>query len=285
MKLSENKAIIIGVIISILALLPLIEEFIPHNVKYNKTTEVIQLKTGLNQFNNLELIIGKGNKIVQAKKVNHQIIDEFLGFKDFKTFLLMGSPYFSIMGLCIFVFWYNNQQKSRILIKLKNYALAIFLFVSTWFISWTLIPVYNFPKWLYDLGITILTAISLVSVCYLNRYYHTKLKYKRNIISSLLSYVFEVRNKHYSRMAIKALGNKNEDYQETCDQIEEYDKRTSQEIVKVEVFINSDKLKERIRRSKKQAFLDSLLKRAGKRKYVLYHYLNLTKEFSITQKN
>lgn len=235
------KLIITGFILSVFALAPLISNFLPDGVNYDESYQSITLKPGLNQLGDLDLTIGNDGRVLRAEKPNSRITNRFFGFRNKRSFTASGVPFISLLSFCCFFIWYDRHRKEAHARKLKKVVLGSFLFTALWFIYRYTIPDPNSNlgfEVLYYACIHIVTALSLMLGYHLyNRYTSRKRtskphSSKPNPVPSLVSYMFEVREKHYYRAIAKAMENV-DDYEKRCRELREYEQRTFEEFNKI----------------------------------------------------
>lgn len=235
------KVVLIGVALSVLAIMPLSYQLASRHVDYKETTKAIPLKPGLNRIGQVLLILGPAGEVLQAQRIKRRIVHKVLNFKNLRAFLGNIAPFVSSLCLCLFFFWYERQQKNPYVLALKRYVCIIFLFVSIWFTYWTLAPQDDpIPHNCYNIASCVALCVALATLRYWH-YYGKKLMWFCAKMAVLLLHLFQVRKRRYPRMAMKAM-HKTADLEETCRYIQEFDAQTAKVLNGVRRFIVGPKL-------------------------------------------
>lgn len=93
-KHSRLKLLLIGVVLSVLAIMPLSYQFVPRHVDYKETTKVISLKPGLNRIGQVAFILSPDGKVLKAEKIERHLVHKPFGFKSWKSFFGNAAPFF-----------------------------------------------------------------------------------------------------------------------------------------------------------------------------------------------
>lgn len=227
------RFILLGSLIVLLGIAPLFHQFMSKHVDHVITREAISLKPGINEVGNLRITLDEHGVVTGVKKVNRHAAHPFLSFQNGKDFIIAIGPFLSILSLSIFLIWYDRQERYRALIMLKRYVLGVFLLTSIGLTYWALVPQSDpIPYVLYCLAFGIGVFASVVAVYFLIRHCTSATGITRNIVSSLKSYIHEVRTKHYFRVVMQAL-DKEGSCEETCQNIDAYEERTTEELDKI----------------------------------------------------
>lgn len=242
-KAYKLKLILIGVVLSIVTLTPLLHQFVPEHIEYVETEHKVSLKPGANKVGDVILTIDSEGRVVKVEKTERHTTHGVFSFPNLRVFSVNISSFFTSLGFCIFFFWYEQQEKNPYVLGLKRWVWSIFFLVAFYFVHWTSAPeVDPIPHRLYYIDSGAVLVLSLVNLYYLYGHYKEKLRLRYSQVGMVLLHLFQVKKRHYPRMALKAMYNQAL-YPEICKQIQEFDTQTEREIHKVKRFIQGAKLK------------------------------------------
>lgn len=134
-------------------------------------------------------------------------VEKFVGFPNFRIFLYSFGNYFALFCLALFLFWVKNFIDPRYssINKIINLVGGVFLAVSIYFLLWVFNPSQDFPKYIYNVAFGVAAVILTYGVYRLNQFIIHAIWQNKTNIKELLSFAFRVRNKHYKKVAKKAL--------------------------------------------------------------------------------
>ena len=223
-KAYKLKLILIGVVLSIVTLTPLLHQFVPEHIEYVETEHKVSLKPGANKVGDVILTIDSEGRVVKVEKTERHNIHEVFGFENLGVFLVNIGTFLTSLLLCTFFSWYEKQEKNPYVVALKWWTWSIFFLVALYFIYWTLIPkVDPISDGFYYIGSFAALALSLVALYHLYGHYMEKLWQVGNKLMTVLRYLFQVRNLHFPRMVIKALGRQEDEIESILDRIRSFD--------------------------------------------------------------
>ena len=207
--------ILIGVVIGISA--PFSHIFLPKTAK-----EKIELKKKYDD----NIISEKTYKA--EKKLLHEKY-KFAGFTNKRRFAFaIGLPI--SLFICSLIFLYVSSYIAEERIKKASIIAGLsFQFTSIYFIIWVLWALKkgsDFPKSLYYLSIVIMSIAATFFLFYLIKSSQKNV----NKIKGLLLFLFEIRNKHFQKVAMRSL---EVDEEETISEITIFEKRTKEELQKI----------------------------------------------------
>ena len=172
--------------------------------------------------------------------------DEFIGFRNFRQFLYAFGIYFAFFCASSFFFWIKHfiDPQYQSVVKIINILGGIFVSISAYFLLWVFIPVSDFPDYVYEIAF-VLTAVFIAYGMYLlNRFVARIALNKLRNIKNLVGFMLRVRDKHYERVALKALyaekRNRPMDSPDTvAENIDEFEEDFYETLEKVDTYYNN----------------------------------------------
>lgn len=132
---------------------------------------------------------------------------KIFGFSNIHVFLYAFGSHFAIFCAASFIFWIKNfiDPQYKNLPKIINIVGGVFAAVGSYLLIWVFNPYSDFPEYVYH----IVFGISAVFIAYgmyaLNNFIFLVTLDKKRNIKNLISFIIRIRNKHYRRVAVKAL--------------------------------------------------------------------------------
>ncbi len=216
------RTIFFIIIAIIFALLPLAHNFIPDNTEYKNVKTNIELTEGENQIGNVYVVIENG-KVISAEVNEKEVINRVFGFLNFRKFVFMTSPFFSILFLTLFLGYILLNMKNSILKRLAKVIFFFYMYTSMFYILWIFIPPNDFDPVYYRIyiaiGALLLWGIVLCSYKYF--------KSKQTRVSILINHILRTRVETVYPLA------ETEDKEEKAELVKENDKRIVATIKKI----------------------------------------------------
>lgn len=134
--------------------------------------------------------------------------EEFIGFINLRIFLAAFGSYFAAFCFAFFVFWIKNyiDPKYKKIRRGINIVGGVFVSINAYFLLWVFNPYEDFPQYIYDIVFVIASVFIAYGVYLLNRFIaEMAVRNSHRNTKNLVSFIFRVRNKHYKRVAVKAL--------------------------------------------------------------------------------
>ncbi len=187
--LGINLKTLIIVIGFVFALLPTIHNFIPNEVEYNLEKEQITLNEGTNEIGDV-IVLVKNGKVINIEKINKSVSNRIFGFINFRKFIAVTSPYFSLSFITVFLGYILLRIKDKHLQNVGKIIFYFYTFTSIFFLLWVFLPNNDLDQTLYKVYLA-LGALLLASFVFFSYKYLTT---KQSKLSRLMNYVLFSRS-------------------------------------------------------------------------------------------
>ncbi len=133
--------------------------------------------------------------------------NKFLGFKNLSVFLSAFGTYFAFFCASSFFFWIKNfiDPQYKDVIKIINIIGGVFVSISVYFLLWVFNPHSDFPSYVYHIVFVIIAVLIAYAMYLLNNFVARVSFNKLQNMRNLIGFIVRTRDKHYQRVAVKAL--------------------------------------------------------------------------------
>ncbi len=222
LNLVTVKTVIFLIIAILFALLPLSHNFISNSVDYETKETFIELKEGINEIDNVSIVLNKG-KVTNVIKTEKSVINKVFGFSNFRKFVFMASPFLSLLFLTVFLGYVLLQVKDKKLKKLGKLIFNFYLFTALFYLLWIFIPNNDLSPIYYRIYIAIGALLLWGMVFFSYKYFLSK----QTRVSILINHILKTRFETVYPLA------ETEDKERKAQLVKENDRRIVATIKKV----------------------------------------------------
>lgn len=122
-----TKIIVAAAILSLSAAMLLLRGFLPEDADYSETTQMIPLVPGNNRIGNVLITISQTGQALRAEKIDRKATHTFLSFRNFRTFLIAGTPFLPLLGLLHFLFLVRQTAENTFHHNIRKVCMGCFL--------------------------------------------------------------------------------------------------------------------------------------------------------------